>query len=850
MDAPKPGQRWNSTSEPELGLGLVIEADSSFVRLLFPATGEMRNYAWGAAPLSRFVLSVGETVTDQEGHQWVVEHIREQEGIRVYYGAGNELPESSLDDRMASQSPLDRFARGEYDSAESFERRLQLWTKRQEIDSNSAKGFFGGRIELLPHQLRLVEEVSGRLRPRVLLADEVGLGKTIEACMLLHHGIRTGRLQRILILVPDALLHQWFVELLRRFLLSFSIVDRDRLDRAEENPFFEQQWCLSSLEVLAGHPEGAAWALPAEWDMVVVDEAHHLKWHPDQEPPAFRLMKGLAQAADGLLLLSATPAQLGEESYFAQLHLLDPDRYNSFPEFVQEQDTYKEVADRAERLKSQGHQEEFAQLLLCHGPGRILFRNTRDHVQGFPSRCVHPYLIKGEKAEWLREFLHHEPEKKVLVITRSPEEVKQLATLVQTYLEPAPVLFHEEQDILVRDRQAAWFADPAGSRVMIASDIGGEGRNFQFVQHLVFFDIPRNTERIEQRIGRLDRIGQQQDIHLHLPVVQESEEASWMRWVHEGLGAFEHPRTCGPACVRIFQDRLGHIDEPLLQETRETVAKLEQEYRQGAQRLITWKHELEQPESEMFRRLRLSDDDPSLLPFAEDLWQSLGLELDPLQTQEYLLKPGMFFQGELPVPDEGIRFTSDRRTALAREELEFLTWDHPLLLEAWEASLRSSSGSMSLAHSGDINLPCIEVLFLLEPVAPAELHLSRFLPPTPLRVCVDAQGAETDLPGTLSEATGLPDILQHPRFLKEWIPERLSDANARVKKRAAANVAAARQEAEEKLGKEIQRLKELHRINDHVRTEELLHLQQQRSRILEAIDLTEVRLDSVRVIVP
>src|SRR4029434_4691478 len=99
-------------------------------------------------------------------------------------------------------------------------RALQLQYERRR---SPVRGFVGGRIGLIPHQLFIASEVTSRQNPRVLLADEVGLGKTIESCLILHRLLLTGRVQRVLILVPESLVHQWFVELLRRFNLWFSI---------------------------------------------------------------------------------------------------------------------------------------------------------------------------------------------------------------------------------------------------------------------------------------------------------------------------------------------------------------------------------------------------------------------------------------------------------------------------------------------------------------------------------------------------------------------------------------------------------------------------------------------------
>ena len=100
--------------------------------------------------------------------------------------------------------------------------------------------------------------------------------------------------------------------------------------------------------------------------------------------------------------------------------------------------------------------------------------------------------------------------------------------------------FHEGMTLLQRDRSAAYFSEDEGARILICSEIGSEGRNFQFAHHLVLFDLPDDPELLEQRIGRLDRIGQTETINIHVPYKKGSRGEFLARWYHEGLGAFEH----------------------------------------------------------------------------------------------------------------------------------------------------------------------------------------------------------------------------------------------------------------------------------------------------------------------
>src|SRR6185295_9825572 len=201
----------------------------------------------------------------------------------------------------------------------------------------------------------IAAEVSSRLHPRVLLADEVGLGKTIEACLILHRLILTGRAQRVLIVVPDSLVHQWFVELLRRFNLWFHIFDEERCEaieavNADTNPFEDDQLVLCSISLFTRSEPRLQQALAAEWDLLVVDEAHHLGWAPDAVSPEYAVVEAIGSKTPGLLLLTATPEQLGRASHFARLRLLDPDRFFDLNEFIGEVEHYREVAGLADKL--------------------------------------------------------------------------------------------------------------------------------------------------------------------------------------------------------------------------------------------------------------------------------------------------------------------------------------------------------------------------------------------------------------------------------------------------------------------------------------------------------------------
>src|SRR5699024_7515055 len=326
-----------------------------------------------------------------------------------------------------------------------------------------------------------------------------------------------------------------------------------------ENPYLTQQLILCSTEFLL--TANMHQLLDAEWDLVVVDEAHHLDWKEDAPSEAYQRVEQLAAASKGLLLLTATPEQLGIEAHFARLHLLDPARFSSLATFAEEQHQYEHIAQLVEQIQSsQPYSAELLKALAFYlpntqieqydaqqltrelldrsGTGRVLFRNTRQHIQGFPKRHLHavaleyPAFYADKDAQhtkllpeslvsddrwcqhdpivsWITQFLKQQRNEKIHIICARRETAMDLHSWLSYQQGMNIGVFHEHMDLISRDRAAAYFADPVdGAQALICSEIGSEGRNFQFAKHLVLFDLPRNPDLLEQRIGRLDRIGQ------------------------------------------------------------------------------------------------------------------------------------------------------------------------------------------------------------------------------------------------------------------------------------------------------------------------------------------------------
>jgi len=931
-----------SEAEPDLGLGTVLQVSDERVHVVFPASGQVRQYARDNAPLRRVRFRRGDRIESHEGRGLTVESVREEAGLITYVSGEVELPEAQLNDRLSVHGPEERLLAGRVDEPAGFDLRCRAWEHSYRSRHSAACGFVGGRIDLIPHQLYIAHEVSRRHAPRVLLSDEVGLGKTIEAGLILHRLLRSGRVARVLIVVPESLVHQWFVEMLRRFNLWMNIFDEERCEAIETgqpdaNPFLDDQWVLCDLEFLTRNPRRARQAVEAGWDLLVVDEAHHLAWAPDAVSPEYGLVEALSRQAEGLLLLTATPEQVGPESHFARLRLLDPDRYGDYETFRQQGDTYRAVAGVAEKLQGRAaltrkdttalaaffekdpeslarlaaaakeggtaRQELLGRLLDLHGPGRVVFRNTRHVVRGFPKRYLHLAPLRADKDRdrwvdrvstefavdagdatldfkpdlegdprvgWLADLLRRIDPEKVLLICRTQEKALALDQALRREINLGTGIFHEGLTLVQRDRNAAWFAEAHGCRLLLCSEIGSEGRNFQFAHHLVLFDLPLNPELLEQRIGRLDRIGQARDIQIHVPYLEGSPQEVLARWYHEGLDAFVTNLEGGNELLRQFGRQVHDLalEFPathgasaelgrLLKETSAARKALRKRLELGRDRLLEMNSFRPETARGLVEAIVAEDADTRLEEFMLDAFEHFGVHTEELAPRTLALHPrGVTTEAFPSMPAEGMAATFERKRALARDDVGFLTLDHPMVTGAIDLILSAETGNSCFAiwpGAPEAGL-WLETLFVLEPVADARWHVDRFLPATPLRLVVNHRGEEVGAKLTAARLTealrpGRPHaVLEQDHVTRTLLPRMLEAARDEALGRAGVRRRESLAAMERVLSGEQQRLRALSRVNDHVRPEEIALAESQQEALAEAISSARVRLDGVRLI--
>ncbi len=977
-----PGQRWVSSTESELGLGIVVDTFNRRVEISFPASGERRTYAIDNAPISRVYYEAGQELETEKKQILTVTDVVEHNGCYIYQCIDADanpvvVPELELNSFIQFSKPQDRLFAGQVDKIKAFQLRCETLEHIRRQQQSPVRGLLGPRVQLLPHQLFIAHEAANRHAPRVLLADEVGLGKTIEAGLILHQQLISGRANRVLIVVPDSLLHQWLVEMLRKFNLFFSIMDEERcqalaavdedgddvFDEGSEleleaqqdendnpfaNPFESAQLVLCTLSFLKDNPQRHAQAMAAEWDLLIVDEAHHLQWSEVEASPAYQCIEGLAAQARGLLLLTATPEQLGVESHFARLRLLDPDRYYDVAKFIEEEKSHKPVntlvqvllaEDVVDQLKQQpvfveqlrtylgddiaksisdavasyedqssDKAEGFKQLIKTiisdlldrHGTGRVLFRNTRSSVPGFPQRQLNDYpltvpdsykaaasnadinellapelllgmqwLAEDTRVAWLTDWLKQHHDEKILLICARAETALELEEYLRLRIGLQSSVFHEGLSLIARDRAAAYFAeDEDGAQVLICSEIGSEGRNFQFSHHLVLFDLPLNPDLLEQRIGRLDRIGQRNTVEIHVPYYQGYAQEVLLRWYRDGINAFEHTCPAGLALYRTFEQSLAacmqqtsddQALEKLIADTKIQTSNVLEDLQQGRDRLLELNSCNHQQADSIVENMMEEERRHELSNYMENVFDQFGVEQEHHSAAAVILRPGdhMINHTFPGLSGDGMTATFSREMALSREDIQFLSWEHPMVVGAMDMVLSSDFGNtafctlkLAALKTGTLLL---EAVFVVHCAVPKSLQLERYLPLSTVRVVVNNDHIDLSKVLTSVHLNKLGQKV-HKRSAQELVNQARSQISGMVKRAEAlamtdkdSIVEQAKQRMQAEQQAELQRLQALAKVNASIRSEEIDYLKHASQEMQAYLEGAQLKLDAVRI---
>ncbi len=488
----------------------------------------------------------------------------------------------------AADSPVERLALGDVGSLDAFSVRLDAMHLAKIRESDDLGSFLGGRIRLFPHQLDVALKATRQDPVRWLLADEVGLGKTVEACLIANHLIHSRRTARTLVVAPETLTVQWLGELWRKYHQVFVLLDEARLADVERdfgagfNPFDVHRQAVIGLDTLTSRPMLSDQAVAAGIDLLIVDEAHHLRRPPGHPgDPAYRAIAPIAALQRHVLLLTATPLEDDAHGFFRLLQLLRPDEFPEDDDFAARlargeplppcaSSTRRadigglpprvaapvdlaadpgwnnlSVLERALRSRPAPHavaRREKARLIraaLSSGAS-LVAKLPRDDAS--TRKLAEAWLAADPRISWLaREAPRWKSRgEKTLVFAAERETVEHLRSELSRRAQLRTGVFHEDLSPGQRDIEVAQFRLASGPSLLLATECGGEGRNFEFCHRLVLFDLPWSASVVEQRIGRLDRIGRDKPVEIAY-VRPPSGLGAAVALLFESIGLFREP---------------------------------------------------------------------------------------------------------------------------------------------------------------------------------------------------------------------------------------------------------------------------------------------------------------------
>jgi ATP-dependent helicase HepA len=877
------GMKVKYLPQPEWGTGhlLSLEEEGTRAVVAFPAreNGAPILVSTKGGALVPTALPVGSGVRTAKGKVGAItEEVEGGRGLRRYVlkledGSEDELPETELRALPPRPDLIAMMKEGRIADGKNFLLRKATLKLDDERRNDAFGALLASRVMVKPHQVGVVQRVLSSRRPRFVLADEVGLGKTIEAGMVFSALRLAGLARRVLVVAPSHLTVQWLVELFHKFNQLFTLMDSERHESSLDeqptlNPWARFDFVVTSLELLqrseqfreeAGAPE-------AHWDLVIIDEAHHLKGEK-----AYEAAKALAKNAWGLLLLTATPMQLDPGEYQSLLSLIDPVMAPSAKEFevrLSRQEelskalrallegknvkaSVKELAARFPHDEALQEIEDADEMLMhlaeTYSLSDRLIRNRRVRVGGFSARRLHVHdvvlsadelaarqavldalakdgTVRGAAlanlvrrlesspaafaaaiasnkaladlkvslpdkdakfsafARLLKDVWTKEKGAKVLVFTEARDTLERLQTRLR-HEHVEALGYHGDLPMVDRDRQVARFRDPEGPKVLICTEVGGEGRNFQFAHHLVHYDLPWSPSTVEQRIGRLDRIGQLHDVDIHVFDVKGTFSADVLTVLRDAVGVFGETVGGLDAVLEEVEPKLtdlamapGPERAAYVEELGEKVSAARAQVKKAYDPLLDLRSFDKAAVTELVQRAETridheADDDDTLddrlWGLARDLDERLeetiteladrlGIRVDTDQEVD-AFQCAFHFGHALSVEAlPGFDITEERTvlgtfwrdTAVEQEEIEYFATGHALV-EALFGFVKDGpfgrNGARYLEVRGPLKARGIEVLFHVVPPEPVDTtpgarvpsrQLARFLDTSLLQVAV------------------------------------------------------------------------------------------------------------------
>lgn len=861
-------------------LGVVVENDGRTVTVRLDEDGSKRNFACSAGVIEHVVLEPGQHVrVVSSGEIGVVQTVFPYKGLTLYKVglSGGQTP-TVVEDGIRPAvltDPIERLRAGELHSAQKTNLRIAATRLLFGYQHDELSTLGNSRVELKPHQVGVVHRVANAYPHRFILADEVGLGKTIEAGLLIRELLARGTVRRVLILTPSGLVGQWQHEIKTKFNLSFSLYNGDSIrwlqnEHPNENPWTLKDTVIASTTYASYDPQRWKEIADAGWDMIVVDEAHHVRRTRQaatrtQSTKLYRLVSQLSDPeltrAQSMLLLTATPMQLDPYELYSLIELLDPALFPTEQDFTNHRRSLRGLNETVEKIKrwpTLSETDKAAALEAAehwlgadadelrdradhrlgdfvdelegqHRLSRVMVRNRKRVVGGFMPRvaaiwevhlteqereahdAVERYLMTGyarskvtqnnalgflmstfqkmnaSSSNALRRSLERRIEKLESVTAEQHretiieeaafdeklgadaldslmaervdldwQEVKELEQLVELLEaiaidsktkvllanlaeiaeredDPKVIIFtqfRDTQDYLAQHLAARWhvhlfhgglkprekdaavadFRDGSGPRVLITTEAGGEGRNFQFCHILINYDLPWNPMRVEQRIGRIDRIGQPKPVKIFNFATVGSIEERVVEVLTNRIGVFQE--TIGGLdpilgnVERDLQKIFMAADREAEREIRELGARLEARIADARvaeeQRadLIMDTRSYRRDEVEMLLQRPAPVKPRDVQSFVLGALKDMGVRIDRDEEHAGVFALRLNTAFDRHFPDESRagrerRVTFDLSTALAREEIEFLAFGHPIVDGLIELLRREDFGGIT-----------------------------------------------------------------------------------------------------------------------------------------------------------
>ncbi|MBF8270861.1 MAG: RNA polymerase recycling-like protein [Gammaproteobacteria bacterium] len=464
---------------------------------------------------------------------------------------------------------------------------------------------------------------------------------------------------------------------------------------------------------------------------------------------------------------------------------------------------------------------------------------------------------------WLTDLLKQLKPAKVLVITAMRQTVLDIAEALKVRSGIHTAVFHEGMSLLERDRAAAYFADvEQGCQVLICSEIGSEGRNFQFAHHLVLFDLPLNPDLLEQRIGRLDRIGQKETIHIHVSYLENSAQSVMYHWYQEGLNAFTHPCPAGytvfyqlqaPLLDALREATLAQHDIPeFIQRTRKLCHEVNRVLQEGRDRLLEYNSCRPEVAAGLKQAAEQQDAASTIEQFMDNVFDCFGVHVEEHGRSSFIIRPSEKMHAPYPgLHDEGMTITYNRATALANEDMQFLTWEHPMVITGIDLVLSNEFGNAvvcTMEHKAlQPGTLLLESLYVLEPARLAGTQVSGYFPPVIFRILVDERGNVRHDAINHDAVNAGADVVETD--IARRVIQMKEDSGQLAEEQVPAIIGAAKARIEQSLSSELTRLEALSRVNKNIRAEELDYCRRQRQLLVETAGSAKLRLDALRVIV-